>query len=38
MDFAAATEKARRTINAWVEKQTNDKIKDLIGPGVLDAT
>ena len=37
VDFVAATEKARQTINAWVEKQTNDKIKDLIGQGVLDA-
>jgi serine protease inhibitor len=36
VDFVAATEKARKTINAWVEKQTNDKIKDLIPPGVLD--
>ncbi len=37
LDFVGAVEKARRTINFWVEKQTNDKIKDLIGPGVLDA-
>ena len=37
VDFTGATEKARRTINSWVEKQTNDKIKDLIGPGTLDA-
>jgi len=26
---------ARRTINAWVEKETHDKIKDLIKPGML---
>ncbi len=26
---------ARRTINKWVEVQTKDKIKDLIGPNVL---
>ena len=32
-----AAEQARQTINAWVAKQTNGKIKDLIGPGVLDA-
>ena len=32
-----ATEAARKTINAWVEKQTHDKIKDLLKPGVLDA-
>ena len=37
VDFVAAAEKARRTINAWVERQTNDKIKDLINPGALDA-
>lgn len=37
VDFVSAAEQARQTINAWVAKQTNDKIKDLIGPGVLDA-
>jgi len=37
LDFVAATEKARRTINTWVEKQTNGKIKDLISQGSLDA-
>jgi serpin B len=37
VDFAGAAEKARQTINAWVEKQTNDKIKDLIAKGVLDS-
>jgi serpin B len=30
------TEQARKVINAWVEKQTKDKIKDLLQPGVLD--
>jgi serpin B len=35
VDFREATEEARRTINAWVEKQTRDKIKDLFPPGVL---
>ncbi len=29
------TEEARDTINTWVEKQTNDKITDLIPEGVL---
>ena len=29
VDFQHATEQAGRTINAWVEKQTEDKIKDL---------
>jgi serpin B len=36
-DFKTAYESARREINAWVERQTNDKIKDLIKPGVLSA-
>ena len=36
VDFERATETARRTINAWVEKQTRDRIKDLLREGVLD--
>ena len=36
VDFIAATEAARQTINAWVEKETKDKIKNLIRKGVLD--
>jgi serpin B len=35
VDFKNATEEARQTINAWVEDKTNDKIKDLIKPGLL---
>ncbi len=35
MDFAGATEDARQTINAWVEKETRDKIKDLLIKGDL---
>jgi serpin B len=35
VDFAGDTEGARKIINAWVEKQTRDKIKDLIQQGVL---
>jgi len=35
VDFAL-TEQARREINGWVEKQTEEKIKDLLAPGVLD--
>jgi len=35
-DFAE-TEEARLAINAWVEEQTEDRIKDLIKPGVLSA-
>jgi serpin B len=37
VDFVSATEAARKTINAWVEQKTKDKIKELIKPGVLDA-
>ena len=33
LDFIGDTEGARRTINAWVENKTNDKIKDLIPSG-----
>jgi serpin B len=36
VDFKGATEAARLTINRWVEKKTEDKIKDFIQPGVLD--
>ena len=35
VDYVGATEAARQTINAWVEKQTKDKIKDLIPVGML---
>lgn len=34
LDFGK-TEEARQTINTWVEKQTQDKIKELFKPGVL---
>jgi serpin B len=32
VDFRSAAEAARQTINAWVEKQTKDKIKELLKP------
>jgi serpin B len=35
VDFRDAPEEARREINRWVEEQTRDHIKDLIGQGVL---
>lgn len=37
LDFAGDTEGARQTINRWVEKETHDKIRDLIARGVLTA-
>src|SRR5262249_43578906 len=33
VDFLKATEQARGTINAWVERQTQGKIKNLLQPG-----
>jgi serpin B len=35
VDFMDATEQARQAINAWVEKQTQDKIQELLKPGIL---
>ncbi|MHC5038770.1 MAG: serpin family protein, partial [Planctomycetota bacterium] len=35
LDIQKDPEKARKTINAWVEKKTNKKIKDLIPPGSI---
>ncbi|MGB6065785.1 MAG: serpin family protein [Desulfomonilaceae bacterium] len=32
VDFRHAPESARKTINSWVEKQTRNKIKDLMSP------
>ena len=37
VDFVKAAEAVRKTINAWVEKQTQEKIKNLIKRGILDA-
>ncbi|XP_062376749.1 leukocyte elastase inhibitor-like isoform X2 [Sardina pilchardus] len=36
VDFRKNAEAARANINTWVEKKTQDKIKDLLAPGVLD--
>lgn len=36
VDFEKAAEQQRERINAWVEEQTQDRIKDLIPAGVLD--
>lgn len=35
VDFAGQTEKARRTINTWVEEQTKDKVTELIAKDML---
>jgi serine protease inhibitor len=35
VDFGGDAEGARKTINAWVEKETHDKIKDLLKPGAV---
>jgi serpin B len=37
VNFISETEKARLAINTWIEKKTNDKIQNLIVPGMLDA-
>jgi serpin B len=34
IDFANA-ERARQTINAWTQRQTHDKVKELFSPGLL---
>jgi len=36
-DFVQAAEAARETINTWIEDQTEDKIQDMLPPGVLNA-
>jgi serpin B len=36
VDFSNAAEAARKEINAWVEEQTKDKIKELIKPNAFD--
>jgi serpin B len=38
VDFAGNADGVRKEINTWVEKQTNDKIKDLIQPGAVDGS
>jgi serpin B len=37
VDFAFASEAARKEINAWVMEKTNDKIEDLLKPGVINS-
>ena len=35
VDFAHSSETARATINRWVEDQTRDRIKNLLGPDLI---
>lgn len=35
VDFIHQTEATRKTINTWVERQTQDKIRELLKPGIL---
>jgi len=37
LDFIGESEKSRKTINTWIEDHTNNKIKDLIPQGALNA-
>lgn len=37
LDFAGSTEQARHRINAWVQKQTRDRIKELLQEGNIDS-
>jgi serpin B len=37
-DFGSNTQDAVDEINDWVEDQTNGRIKDLLGPGTIDAS
>jgi len=37
LDFARASDGSRKRINAWVSETTKEKIRDLIGPGMLSA-
>ncbi|MCR5335465.1 MAG: serpin family protein [Synergistes sp.] len=35
LDYAGAPENSRRTVNKWVENNTNQKIKDIVPPGAF---
>lgn len=37
LDFIAEPEESRVTINEWISEQTEEKIKDIIPPGIIDA-
>jgi serine protease inhibitor len=38
VDFRNQPEAVRKQINAWVEKQTRDRIKNILPPGIVDAS
>ncbi len=38
VDFKTAAEAARQAINQWVSEQTQNRIQDLIAPGLVDAS
>jgi serpin B len=35
LDFGQHPEQSRLTINVWIEKETRDKIRDMLAPGVI---
>ena len=37
VDFVGAPEQVRATMNDWVAKQTEDKIRDIVPPGIVNA-
>jgi serpin B len=37
VDFTEDPEAARQAINRWIEEQTQDRIQDILPPGVIDA-
>jgi len=37
VDFVGAPEQVRATMNGWVAKQTEDKIRDIVPPGIVNA-
>lgn len=37
VDFRNAPDAARRSINAWVEERTREKVRELLGPGDVDS-
>jgi serpin B len=38
VDFSTASDAARTAINRWIDTKTNHKIRELLGPGAVDAS